>query len=551
MKDDIQSQRVVSQGGLNTLSNYLTLSSENPGAAVRLQNFESSLSGGYRRINGFVKFDADFSEVGVGVAEGPVLGVWNFYNHTTSTYQYMAARKTASADNYRFYLYTSGVGWAAIATGITHDMTHATNGNTVGRVRAEIFNHGTGNQIIFVDGVNPAVVFNGTTWYSLTSAGAGGAGSPGGDQLIDAPSVVTSFKGHILVSGDVDFPAIVAHSAPTDSLTWTAAAGGGQVIADIEVVQIKPFRDECYVFGISAIKKLIPDPAAGFIKQDVTTDLGCIAKDSVIEIDGNLLFLSHDGVRPIAGTDKFGDVELGLLSQDIQDRIDALEEANDMSDLVAVVIRDKTQFRYFYSGSAVDVAEATGLIGSARVRPQAGAQSQNRWEFSSLLGIRANCTWSGTIDFQEITIHGDYDGHVYTQEVGGDFNGAIIPAIYTSPYIDMGDTVLRKTMRTLQIFIKPEGDVLLNVGVRYDWGRAEARNPSNYVVTVDTGIVYDDPDVTYDDPEAIYAGVLSSVFKANIQGSCLSVQYIFSTEDISFPYTIHGFVQEFSVKGRQ
>lgn len=552
MEDDIQSERVVSQGGLNTLNNYLTLSTENPGAATRLQNFESSLSGGYRRINGYRKFHATFSEVEeASEAEGKVLGVWNFYNTVTGTYQYYAARKQIGLDTYRYYLFDDILGWQLVTTGVTHDYTHNVTGVIAHRVRAEVFNFGTGNQIIFVDGVNPALVFDGTSWYSCTAAGTGGAGSPGGDQLVDAPSVVTVFKNHILVSGDISYPGIVAHSGPTDPLTWTAASGGGQVVADMEVAQIKPFRDECYVFGLRAIKKLLPDPASGFIKQDVTTDLGCIAKDSVMEIGGDLIFLSHDGVRPISGTERLNDIELGLLSQDIQDVIDAYENGNDMSELVSVVIRDKTQFRYFYSAGSVAAANASGIIGSFRIRPQVGATSNNRWEFATLVGIRANCTWSGTINYQEVVIHGDYDGHVYLQETGSDFNGGSIPAIYTTPFMDMGATNIRKLIRTLQTFVKAEGDVTINVGARYNWGSISARNPENYTGSISAGIVYDDPDVTYDDPDATYAAVASTVFNNNIQGSCFSVQYIFSTDDTSLPYTIHGFVHEFTVKGRQ
>lgn len=549
MDDDVLSQRIVPQGGLNTLDNYLTLSMENPGAATVLQNFESSLSGGYRRINGYEIFDANFEVVGGAGAEGAILCIVSFYNTAEAEQQYIAARKTTGADNYKFYLYDDTTGWGAIATGITHDMTSATQ--TVTRVRYEVFNHGTGNQIIFVDGVNPAVVFDGTNWYSLTSAGTGGSGSPGGNQILDAPSVVTAFKRHLFLAGDESFPGVVCHSAPEDALTWTAAAGGGQLTIGFDVVQIKPFRDECFIFGKTAIKKALPDPAAGFITFDVTTDLGCLARDSVVEIGGNLIFLSHDGIRPIAGTDRNEDVELGLLSQDIQDLIDELENTNDLNDLTTVVIRDKTQFRYFYSPSTTDVEEAIGLIGCVRRRPQVGGQSQNRWEFSTLLGIRANCTWSGTVDTNEVVLHGDYDGVVYRQETGNSFDGRNIEAVYSTAYLDMGDTTIRKTLRNISTFIKAEGNMDCSVNLKFDWGDPNAITPAAYSVSVTSGITYDDPNYHYDDADAVYAGMTTSVLHNNIQGSCYSVQYTFSSQDTSAPYTILGFVQQFTSRGRQ
>ena len=56
MPDQIQSYKVICNGGLNSNENHLDLSDNNPGAATRLVNYEVSLFGGYRRINGFQKF---------------------------------------------------------------------------------------------------------------------------------------------------------------------------------------------------------------------------------------------------------------------------------------------------------------------------------------------------------------------------------------------------------------------------------------------------------------------------------------------------------------
>lgn len=60
------------------------------------------------------------------------------------------------------------------------------------------------------------------------------------------------------------------------------------------------------------------------------------------------MFLSSDGIRPIAGTDRQNDVELSLLSSSIQYTIENFITNYDMNDLVGVVIKNKTQFRYFY-----------------------------------------------------------------------------------------------------------------------------------------------------------------------------------------------------------
>ena len=81
--------------------------------------------------------------------------------------------------------------------------------------------------------------------------------------------------------------------------------------------------------------------------------MGCVATDSVIEIGGDLLFLSQDGLRPVTGTDKIGDVNLETVSKDIQSVFTDVVFDVDLDKLNAVVIRQKTQFRFLDRKSVV------------------------------------------------------------------------------------------------------------------------------------------------------------------------------------------------------
>lgn len=535
MPDQVQSQRVVCQGGLNTSQNFLILSEDSPGTAVQLINYEASITGGYRRINGFTDYDPDFDTVTSAAvpAEGKVLGLVVFENTI------IAARKSVGSAVYRFYNYQVSVGWTAYTTGTTQVSTG------VDIVRAETFTIQGTNWVIFVDGVNHALAFDGTTWYELESGNSGGSGSPGGDQIIDAPSVVTFFKGSVLLGRDSTTPDIAAYSAPNDPLTWTAAAGGGQMILSFDIIQMKAFRDECYIFGRTAIKKAIPDASAGFVLQDVTNNIGCVAADSVVEVGGNLNFLSHDGVRTVAGTNKIGDVELSSLSQTIQDRITDLNNDHDLENLRSLVIRSKSQFRYFYSNENTEQTDSVGIVGVFRHIGDGFI-----WEFGDLKGIRASVCWSGYLDNREVYLHGDYNGKIYRQEQGNSFDGSNILAIFTHPYLDFGDTTIRKTMRTLTTFLKAEGDITLHYGIKYDWERNTVTNPASYSFESDGEVVQYDAGYTYDSGVR-YGGTNQPVFDLNIQGSGYAVQASIVSDGIFAPYTIQGFVYEFTTRGGQ
>lgn len=545
MTDQIESYKLVCSGGLNSNENHLDLSDNLPGSATRLVNYEPSLYGGYRRIEGYDLYDADFGEVGVGQAEGKVLGVAFYRNEHLGNPHVIAARKDIGTDTYSFWKHTPLVGWSKMVTGLTLATTDGVR--TVKKVRHAQYDFGQGSQIIFVDGVNNAVIFDGTTWYSLDSANTGGSASPGGDQIVDAPSLVDVFENHIFLSGDRTAQSVVCHSAPNDPLTFTVAAGAGQVTTGFKVVQIKPFRDNLFVFGSNSIKKVVADLSSGFVLDQVTANVGCVAPDSVLEIGGDLLFLAPDGFRPVAGTSRIGDVELETVSKPIQGALVDVIQNYDMDTLNGVVIRKKSQVRYFFGDDQVASASSEGVLGGLVER-----QGNIAWEFSSLLGIRASCSTSEYIGREEYILHGDYDGKVYRQEQGTSFAGDDIVAIYATPYIDFGDTEIRKVMRKVNTFIRAEGPLEMNLSISYDWGDYNTSRPSAYSATSTGGpTVFGGDSITYAGADVLYGGNSKPIMTTDIQGSGFSIRATFVTVGQFEPYSIQGIVFEYSVSGRR
>lgn len=537
MQDEIQSQRVVCVGGLNTSQNFLLLSEQSMGSAVSLTNYETSPSGGYRRISGYAGLDPDYKEVtsGANPAEGAVLGVWLFLDNN-DTIRRIAARKVTAGATYRFYELTPGVGWAVIAT------IPARTSTGVSRIRFADFVSGDTRYLAFVDGVNKAAVWDGATTEDIDIAASGGTG---GDQAIEAPKYVSFFANTLFLAGDPSYPGIVAHSAPDDWSDWTVALGAGQILPKFDVVQIEPFRDELYVFGEKAISKIIPDTAFGFVINEVTSNIGCIASDSVVEVGGNLLYLSSDGIRPIAGTARIGDVELDLISQQIQNTTISFGSRFTMTDLVSIVLRGKNQFRYFMDGTTISDEIAYGLLGA--VRTYGGEHS---WEYSELLGLHANCTWSGYVNGEEKFVFGNYAGLVYEMEVGSSFDGDPITSVYQTPYLDFGDTTIRKNIRRVDLFVRIEGPFEQTVNVTYDWDRTDVINPVSYDISAGSDMIAYGDGSTYGDG-SVYAGSSQPVFFINTQGSGYAVQVsLTQTATVVSPYTIQGLVFSFTPKGR-
>lgn len=528
MMEKIESRKVVSIGGLNSNVNHIQLSDNEPGSAVNLLNFEASLYGGYRRLSGFQPLLTDYEIVDSAGAEGRILLSAIFED------LFIVARKQQSGDTYDFYS-SDGTAWAKMATGLTRSSLGVT------RIRWRTFNFNGTQKIVFVDGVNPACVYDGTTWTEITSSATGADyANAGGDQAIDTPRYVEVFKNHIFLAGDH----LVVHSAPLAEYDFTAANGAGQIPSGFAVNSIKVFREALFVFGVRNIKK-IEVSNTSFVLNDVTADIGCLAPDSTVEIGGSLVFLSQDGIRPISATDRIGDIELETVSKKIQQLISQEIVANDMSEVTSVIIRGKSQVRFFFSSEGVNAEDTFGIIGCLRGSIDGSIQ----WEWGRLQGISCSCVTSGYIGAVEYIIHGDYLGGVYRQEVGNDFNGSVVPAVYTTPYLDFGDAGIRKTMRGVRLFVRPEGQMVLGTQLSFDWGEEHKLNPASYAITslVDPGTVYGS--ATYG--TTLYTEAQTPVLLNNVEGSGFSVQVTYTTNDTSPPYTIQGTVYEYSVEGRK
>lgn len=527
----LQTYKVICQGGLNSNQNYLDLSDNLPGSATTLLNFEPSLYGGYRRINGYEPLESTANEVDSTNAEGKILGLSIFGSDV------ITARKQQSGATYKFYKWVSGAAWSAYTTGLTLTSTG------IVRIRSDVFNLDGTDHIAFTDGVNKLTLFDGTNWVAVDSTATGADFShAGGANALADPKYITEFKNHIFVSGDSTNPNIVAHSAPNADYDWTAASGSGQLNVGFVVKQIKPFRDELFVFGETKIKKIVVS-GTDFVVQDVANNTGLLASDSVVEINGDLLFLAPDGFRTIAATERIGDIELGVQSKNIQQDITKLITTSDLPSINAVVIRQKSQVRFFFSDENLDNYKNHGVLGGL-----VGGPNGVYWEWSLIKGIKTTCCTSGYIDSEEYILHGGYDGKVYRQEKGNSFDGENILCIYTTPYLDFGDPQIRKTLHKVAVFIRAEGKLQLSTALQFDWNHLNVTNPDNYLIEDDIqSVVYGT--AVYGTSK--FSTTASPLLMTNIEGSGFSNRITFSTNDTEESYSIQGIVYEYVVNGRK
>ena len=544
------------------------------GAATILQNFEPSVKGGYRRLSGTAKYDANL----LGGATDTVLGVAIFADKV------IAASGTIVQES-------SGSGWSSIDTGRT----------SAGRYRFEEYNFTTNeNRLIFADGANFASFYNGTTVVdikgsttisatgsasssstslSVTSAAGiaegmyiGGTNIGSGAKVSSIsgttitmsvattgtissasvtfaglgtaptnPSMVAAFKNHMFYAGMSAEPNTIIFSAIGDENDFTSGNGAGSLNVDSTIVAIKSFRESLMIFCEDRIYKLTGNALIDFKIEPVSRNVGCSDAFSVQEIGGDILFLAPDGLRTVAGTARIGDVELGTVSKQIQDRINDIGFDN----VSSVVIRGKSQYRLFYPTTGGLETSAKGLIGVLKSNPQ----GQLGWEYSDIRGLKPSCCVSGFVSGVETIIHGGFDGYVYKQESGNTFAGTAMTALYRSPDLTMGDAGIRKAMQRINVNYDPEGAVNVSLFVKYDFEDAGTPQPAAYTLTTaDTAAVYGSSATLYG--SAVYGAEGMPIVRQSVEGSGFTVVIRLTDTSSNPPITLKGFELEFTPGAR-
>ena len=518
MADRISAFKTSCLGGLDTNRDVLAQGELFPGTATQLINYEPSLTGGYRRISGYA------NSYGTVPGTGSVLGVAVVENLNNNIF---ACRKPSSGTNYFYRWNTSTSAWVAITTPGTVTMTG------VKKVRFADYNWGT-QKVAMVDGINPAAIYNGTTYTQIT-----GTNTP------PAPKYVDAFHNHLFFAGCPTEPYNLYFASPYTDGDFNPANGAGVINVGFEIVQIRQFRDFLYIFGKNDIKKLAGLSVADFVLSEVTTNLGCVVPDSVIELGGSLIFLSADGFRPIAGTDKNDDIELQTVSKRIQFTVnsilkDIIAEDIDPETITSIVIRNKSQFRFF------NPTEGTfGLLGGLREGAQGFAL-----EYSQLFGLPATCAYSNFVGTEEFIIHGDAAGKVHRQESGSSFDTQPILSIYQTPYYYFEDPTVRKNFYSITTFLRSEGSSSIALSVSYDFDDSiGVYNPANYSISTSGAAAYYNEAVY--DAAAIYDGNPSPVERTTFAGSGFSIAFKYVTNDTNASHTIQGLVLNFAMNDRR
>ena len=499
------------QGGL--VLNKSTFAMQ-PGEALELQNFEPDIQGGYRRINGFTKLVDNIVPQTSASTEAVLLSI-KFNN------------KIVAARGEKIFTATAGNNsWSTIATGRT----------SAGVYDFEIFNFDGTDKFIVASGSNNApTVFN--TSFTATDISSAGTGEI--STSVAGAKFVKAFKNHMVYAGMSSKPQEVVISKGLDETDFSTSGTlpASNFLVDDTIVGLKVFREDLFIFCENRIFKLSGTSASDFAVIPVTRDIGCVNGQTIQEFAGDLIFLAPDGLRTVAGTARIGDVELGTISATVQPLFN--DNIATATNFTSLVIPNKTQYRVFFSKAGIPESITEGAICSLR-----GQQ----FEFAKLKGIKPSST-STFVDTTGTTIiHGGFDGFVYEQESGNDFDGTSIDGKYRSPDLGFGDAGIRKHMQRVLVSYKPESSINADLLLRYDYEDPNTPRPAAYSLSAgDVAAVYGS--ATYG--VSTYGGQAEPLLRQSVEGSGFTIALRVNDNGTSAPYALRGFGLEYQVGARR
>lgn len=512
MAEDWKTKIVELSGGVLENISPIVQGIQAEGSLISGINYEPAAEAGYRRISGYALYDSTALS-----GTGNVTGVFPFKD------MIIGCRGT-------YIQKSTGAGW----TTLTSTQTAG------GRYLCERYSFGvpTTQKIILVDGVNWPIMYDGTTTTQLENVTYTNLPA-----ALEGATSVSVYKRHVFYTAGQQ----VLFSAPSDETTHATASGGGTINMGQEVYALKVWRNFLYVFGPTSIFRISGNSSADFVVEEVTKNIGCVSPFTLQELNGDLLYLSQDGVRTIAGTERINDTSLETLTRSIDKRIDLLDLTNDLAVISSIIIRHKNQYRLYSSKFAQETASARGVLGGIR----RSFNGQLQWEWFDLLGVKMTCADSFYTEDNEVAVFGGYDGYVYQLESGNSFNGGTVYHFLRIPYLVYDDPALRKILRKIKVYFLADNIIDLTLGYTFDYLDNSVIQPPTLNITADT-----DSFATYGGSSSLYGtteygGVGSFITSYNLVGSCLNSSFYIEGQDTNSPHTVQSLVIEYTLGGKR
>jgi len=505
-------------GGLDQVTPPLSIQ---PGRVMSSKNYEQYVEGGYRRIDGYERFDGQdkpseaATEADAEVrraliaavpGSGPVLGVWVYDGDT------YAFRDNAGATNAIMHKAT-GSGWTTVSLGAAT----LTAGAYYEFINYNFGGHASTRKMYGCNGADKAFMFDGTTFTVLTTG-----------MTSDTPTHIAAYKKHLFLSFT---GGSLQHSSIGDPTTWSVITGAAEIGIGDEITALMPHLGVMFVQSRNSTYLFHGTSVADWVMEEYSDKVGAL--EDTAQILNDVIFLDDRGVYQMRATQAFGNFTAGTLSTKQQPFIDNKK----YTAISSTVSKSKNQYRIFFEDN-------TALYFTMKGSEMLGAMAMDLE-----MPVRCVCSDEDSTG-EEVIFFGSDDGFVYQMDSGNNFDGEAINAYLRLPFnhLKSPQNYKRFSRVNLELDAGSSSDTTIYFVPEFSYG-ASSVPPSNEVsVDVAGGGGYYDEDYNWD--EFYYDSQVIGEAEARIDGSGLNMGMLLRTSGTyESPHIIHGVSLRYIIRG--
>ena len=510
MTGELRSQAFALTGGTNSAAAFLNMA---PGEVLFSRNYEASQVRGYRRVDGYVKYDGRYSTSAATVpGSGPVRGIFSSSAFGTYAFRDNAGGTAcllhkATASGWQVVTMLSYIpfnaGTAAIAEGAS--INNGSGATAV--VRRVVVSSGSwggtpqASGRLYVDTVvgtwaaTNAIKVGATTQATATAGVTATTLLPGGNyecleynfygasnkrriygcdgvnpafefdgtyfvqittgMLVDKPNHIAAHRNALFLS----YPGgSVQNSSIGEPLTWNVRTGASDIGIGSDVTGMVSFRGATLaIFGQSTTHQLYGTPGlADFELKVMSLTTGAYA-GTASDVGGTLRYLSAEGLHQLATTQQYGDFvatsESGKVRPTLAPSTAVFAYPYRNKDQYRLVMNDKTAWYVTYFAD----------------RPPEFMRAEFPVQFVTAYVLR---TGSG-----EVAYVGDDAGNVYVMDYDPaystlpipSFDGVAIDSVLRLPFNFVSAPAIRKRFHRVQFEMQGSSPVTLTVATEFDY----------------------------------------------------------------------------------
>ncbi|MCA9367294.1 hypothetical protein KC887_03480 [Candidatus Kaiserbacteria bacterium] len=444
IRENIQFTPINFTGGLDLENSH---TQKTPGTLIDCQNFAPRFGGGYALVKGFERFDGQPAPSGAVDPDtaraaiqtvpgnGDILGVWMFNGN-------LYAFRNDAGDTAAVMHKATPTGWQVVSTPALLPG---------GKYEFETYNFfasTASNRMFGVDGVNPAFMFDGTTFTQLVIPGE-----------TYKPIHIAAHSNHLFLA----YPqGQWVHSGIGDPTKWdTATEGAGAGGSGDDIVAMRPTVGGALAFFMrNKVSVLYGSSQADWQATDMRkqSDQAGAIEGSIQTAGSDLVYLDDNGLTTMQQSQNFGNFQSRALDKLIHTYL--VQRKNRV--LGSLISHNANQYRLFLRyDSGTEVITLT--FGT-----QGGIEGFGRY----LYPVKFTCFFQREDETgQERLFAGAEDGYVYEMDVGGSFDGADIQAWFKTSYANCRNDQLRKRFRKALVTIESSGTLPLKIKPYYDYGQ--------------------------------------------------------------------------------